>query len=93
MNRIVTFLVLLCTISYVKADQLTLGDLTGGAYSAKGIHGVTPLLDGESYSQLSSDGKRIVCHSFRTGQETGVLFDVDNIRNRVQLKRSTTSTT
>ena len=87
MKRIMTFLVLLCTISHVDADQLTLGDLTSGVYSARGIHGVTPLLDGETYSQLSADGKRIVCHSFRTGQETGVLFDVDNIRNRVRLNR------
>ena len=87
MKRFMTFLVLLCTFFYVSADQLTLKDLTGGAYSARGIYGVTPLLDGESYSQLSRDGKQIIRHSFRTGEETGVLFDVDNIKNRVKLDR------
>ncbi|MEE1308592.1 MAG: DPP IV N-terminal domain-containing protein, partial [Bacteroidaceae bacterium] len=48
---------------------------------------VTPLLDGESYSQLSRDGKQIIRHSFKTGEETEVLFDVNNIRNRIRLDR------
>ena len=85
MKRFITFFALLCAVFYVKADLLTLKDLTGGVYSARGISGVTPLLDGETYSQLSSDGKQIVVHSFRTGQETSVLFDVNNIKNRVKL--------
>ena len=87
MRRILMLLVLLGTILYVKAEQLTLNDLTSGVYSAKSIRGVTPLPDGESYSQLSADGKQILCCSFRTGQQTGVLFDVDNVRNRVKLDR------
>ena len=83
-----TLLALLCAIFCTQAAaQLTLNDLTGGVYSARGISGVTPLLDGESYSQLSPDGKQIVLHSFRTGQQTGVLFDVNNIKNRIKLDR------
>ena len=83
-----TLLALLCAIFCTQAAaQLTLNDLTSGAYSARGVSGVTPLLDGESYSQLSRDGKQIVIHSFRTGQETGVLFDVNNIKNRIKLDR------
>ena len=69
------------------AQSLTLEDLTGGVYSAKGISGVTPLLDGESYSQLAPGGKQIVRHSFRTGEQTEVLFDVTNVKNRVKLDR------
>ncbi len=89
MRRTLSLLTLLCAsfIALSAANRLTIGDLTSGAYSARGIYGVTPLLDGESYSQLSSDGKQIVCHNFRTGEETGVLFDVDNIKNRVKLDR------
>ena len=78
---------LLCAVFFVNAEQLSLKDLTSGTYSARGVSGVTPLLDGESYSQLSRDGKQIVRHSFRTGEETGVLFDVDNVKNRVKLER------
>ncbi len=82
-----TLVALFCAIFLVKAEQLTLKDLTNGVYSQRGIYGVTPLLDGESYSQLSRDGKQIVRHSFRTGEETGVLFDVNNIKNRVKIDR------
>ncbi|MBO7120314.1 MAG: S9 family peptidase [Bacteroidaceae bacterium] len=87
MKRIMTLLVLFCAIFFAKADGLTLKDLTNGVYSSRGISGVTPLLDGESYSQISRDGKQIVAHSFRTGQETGVLFDVNSIKNRVKIDR------
>ena len=87
MKRFMTLLALLCAFLSVEADKLTLNDLTGGAYSARGINGVTPLLDGESYSQLSHDGKQIIKHSFRTGEEMGVLFDVNNIKNRVKIDR------
>ncbi|MBR4129297.1 MAG: S9 family peptidase [Bacteroidaceae bacterium] len=86
MRRIITLLALVCAIFCSNAaDKMTLNELTGGVYSQRGISGVTPLLDGESYSQLAPGGKQIVAHSFRTGAETGVLFDVDNIRNRVKI--------
>ena len=87
MKRILILLISSFLILPCGADILTLNDLTAGKYSARGISGVTPLLDGESYSQLSRDGKQIVCHSFRTGAETGVLFDVNNVKNRVKLDR------
>lgn len=87
MKRAITLFAFLCFIFMAKADGLTLKELTSGFYSARGISGVTPLLDGESYSQLSRDGKQIVRHSFKTGEETGVLFDVNNIRNRIRLDR------
>ncbi len=87
MKRVITLFLLFCMVFIAKADGLTLKELTSGFYSARGISGVTPLLDGESYSQLSLDGKQIVRHSFKTGEETGVLFDVNNIRNRIRLDR------
>lgn len=87
MKRAITLFAFLCFIFMAKADGLTLKELTSGFYSARGISGVTPLLDGESYSQLSRDGKQIIRHSFKTGEETEVLFDVNNIRNRIRLDR------
>ena len=53
MKRIITLLALFCAFICAFAQGLTLDDLTGGAYSQRGIYGVTPLLDGESYSQLA----------------------------------------
>lgn len=65
---------------------LTLKSITDGTFSAHGIYGVNPLADGESYSQLV-DGKRIVVSSFKTGEQTGVLFDVDNTKGKAKLSR------
>ena len=65
---------------------LTLKSITNGSFGAHGIYGVNPLPDGESYSQLV-DGKRIVVSSFKTGEQTGVLFDVEDTKGKVKLSR------
>lgn len=87
MKRIFFLIALFCSFLMANADGLTLTDLTRGVYSARDINAVTPLLDGERYCMLSSDNKKIVSYSFRTGEETGVVFDVDNIRNRIRIDR------
>lgn len=87
MKQIALFLTMLwmacCTIS---ADNLKLTDLCNGVYSQRGIYGVNPLNDGESYSQLSSDRKQIVRKSFRNGEELGVIFDVNNVKGHINLR-------
>lgn len=68
-----------------QGSQLTLEDIAAGKYSPKYVYGVTPMLDGESYSQLSDDSKRIIRRSFKTGKELGVVFDVDKARGAQKL--------
>ena len=76
------------TFSFLHANEnLELKDLCSGKYAAKRIYGVTPMNDGERYSQLSSDSRQILTYSFRTGEQTGVLFDVANTRGKVKLER------
>ena len=41
--------------------------------------------DGESYTQLSPDHKRIVRHSFKTGKEIATVFDVETARGSKKL--------
>ena len=72
-------------IAPVKAQQLTLEQLTSGAFSAKTIAGVRPLNDGERYSQLSADARQIIARSFKTGEQTDVLFDCANTKGDVRL--------
>ena len=69
------------------APQITLRAIADGNYSPDGIYGVNPLADGESYSQLSSDGRQITRSSFRTGKQTGVIFDVATARGDVHLDK------
>ena len=69
----------------VVAENLRLEDLTRGVYSSRGIYGVHPLNDGERYSQISADGRQIIARSFRTGEQTDVLFDVANTKGDQRL--------
>ena len=68
-----------------EAGKLSLEGIMRGEYGAQGVYGVRPLNDGESYAQI--EGGRIVVHSFRTGEETGVLFDVKNTKGDVRVER------
>lgn len=75
MKRISLLLLAIVALLHpLKAENLRLEDLTRGVYSARGVSGVRPLSDGERYSQISPDGK-IIARSFRTGEQTDVLFD------------------
>ena len=73
--------------SVMAKDTLTIEKVTNGAYSPTYIYGVHPLNDGENYSQLSADGKRIVRCSFKTGKEVNVIFDVEQARGKNKLTR------
>ena len=39
------------------------------------------MLDGEHYTQMSADGKKIIQYSFKTGKETGTIHDVNTARD------------
>ena len=56
-------------------EKLSLKDITAGQFRSKSMTEVRPMPDGETYAQISEDGGRIVTCSFRTGQQTGVIFD------------------
>lgn len=67
-------------------EKLTLEDIAGGKYFPNYVYGVNPMNDGESYTQLSNDGKRIIRRSFKNGKELGVIFDVDAARGNQKLQ-------
>ncbi|MBQ3877694.1 MAG: S9 family peptidase [Prevotella sp.] len=62
------------------AQQLTLKDITDGQFREETMAAVEPLADGESYAQISANGKQIVKYSFSTGKQTEVLFDAAKAR-------------
>lgn len=68
-----------------QSDALKLKDITNGTYSPEYVYGVNPMNDGETYTQLSSDRKRIIRRSFKTGKETGVVFDTETARGPLKL--------
>ena len=60
--------------------KLNLRDITNGEFRAETMSEVKPMADGETYAQISDDGKRIVTYSFKTGKQVGVLFDAATAR-------------
>ena len=72
-----TFVVALAAaLTTAAAEKLELRDITGGAFRPEAMSAVQALADGESWSQLTDDNRRVVKYSFKTGRPTGTLFDV-----------------
>ena len=76
---------LLSGAASAQSGALKLSDVTGGTYSPEYVYGVNPMADGETYTQISPDRKRIVRHSFKTGKEVGVVFDVTKARGEKRI--------
>ena len=73
---------MLCLCVFLaQAQQVTIQEVATGAYRMEGIYGIKPMNDGEHYTQISRDGKKIVKYSFKTGQEVGTVFDVETARD------------
>lgn len=62
------------------AGTITIKDVTSGAFRAKTMPAVKPLADGESYAVLADNNTKIVKHSFKTGRQTSVIFDINTVR-------------
>ena len=74
-----TFVVLSISSAFA-GEKLSLVDITHGFFRSETMQAVSPMADGESYSQISDDGQRVVSYSFRTGKQVGVLFDAATAR-------------
>ena len=76
----VTVCLLLAMGQVHAGDKLSLRDITRGEFRQETMTDVRPMADGETYAQISADGKRIVTYSFKTGKQVGVLFDATTAR-------------
>ena len=80
MSVIIGSAMLMAATHVLAGHKLDLKEITGGDFREETMSAVTPLSDGESYAQISRDGKQIVKYSFRTGKQTEVLFDASTAR-------------
>lgn len=78
MKKLFSLTIAFITVFCALAQTIKLEDVTNYRYYPKTISGFTSLADGESYAQLSDDGKTIVRHSFKNGEVLGTIFDVNN---------------
>ena len=84
MKRNLWIIMILLLSVTTKAQKIDIKDINRGMYSASALRTVTPLPDGESYAQISEDGKQVVSYAYKTGKQTGVLFDLTNTK-KIQL--------
>lgn len=75
------FCLVALTLGIKAQNQVTLRDVSRGTYRASNIYGIKPMLDGQYYTQISPDRKRIVKYSFKTGKQVEVIFDVEKARD------------
>ena len=80
MKKVLFMALALLVVVAVDAKKLDLKEITRGLFRGETVSDVQPLADGESYAQLSSDGRRIVQYSFKTGKEVATLFDVATVK-------------
>lgn len=59
------------------ASDLTIKAIMGGEFAPRRVYGINPLAGSDQYASISEDGKRIVQYSFKTGEQTAVLFDAE----------------
>ena len=72
--------IILISCQLQAGKSLDLKEITQGAFRGESMSAVVPSADGESYMQISSDGKQIVRYSFKTGKQMGILFDAGKAR-------------
>lgn len=76
----------MCAALFVAAAAMMAGEkldlkvITQGEFMGEYLSKVEPMADGETYAQISKDGKQIVKYSFKTGKQVGVLFDATTVR-------------
>ena len=81
MKKIVLILstILISAAVWAQNRQLTLSTVMDGTFYPKGAASVTPMADGEHYL-TSEDGRLILMNSFKTGQVTDTILNLNNVR-------------
>ena len=75
-------MMLLSVLQAIAGQKLDLRDITRNEFRQETMKAVTPLAGGDTYAQISDDGRRIVAYSFKTGKQVGVLFDAATARGQ-----------
>lgn len=66
--------------------QLNIDDYCNLSYNTpSSLREMTPMDDGESYASCNEEGTKIELFSFKSGKQTGVLFDVNQIKGDLKI--------
>ncbi|MDE5640044.1 MAG: S9 family peptidase [Odoribacter sp.] len=91
MRRIyrIVFLFFICTFSlycHAQNQSLSLEDFfVNGTFRSQGVYGLRSMNDGEHYTVLENEGKKITQYSYKTGKPVATLLNLDQIEgNTIQ---------
>ena len=85
-RTLLTVLLLAATTLFMPAqNKLTLQSALNN-YMPEGMRNIIPMKDGETYTQLSNDGKKILRCSFKTGKVVSTLFDASTARGDAKIQ-------
>lgn len=62
------------------AAEITLQGIASGEYYPQSMRSFSSSPDGESYMQISEDGKQLLSYSFKNGAQNGVVIDLNTTR-------------
>lgn len=82
MKRLYIALSALMAFSAVNAQRnnSVIKDIAEKKYAACPFAGIVPMADGESYAQLSVDGRTVVQYEYKSGKAVATLFDASKAR-------------
>ncbi len=69
-------------LTFLSAKDNLAKDIANGAYENKKPTQIYTFRSGESYAQLSADGKKITKYSFKTGKQEQILFDASATKGK-----------
>ncbi len=78
----VSLLFCLACLAATAQGQSSIGlkEITSAAYRSESVSGIVAMPDGEFYTKVNPEHTQIVKYSFKTGEQTEVLFDVATAR-------------
>lgn len=70
----------LTALQLMAGEPISLKDITKGVFSARRISGLNPLEGTSEYARISADSRQVLKYSFKTGNPTGVIFDLADVK-------------
>ena len=81
MKKILSFLLtIVCITAYANPRDIELKEVVNGTYSARNFSGIHPMNDGEHFAKMTSDRKMILSYSFKSGEVTDTIFNIETAR-------------
>ena len=69
---------MMVTTTIMAKEKLDIKSITDGTFAAKRMSGMIPIEGTDQYARIENEGTTIKTYSFKTGKETGTLFDANH---------------